>query len=479
MASQSILKRAGGGLRSPSFLKPTSTRSILKRPAPLPLSPNPLPFAASFSVVLNSSQLSPHVHFPSSPTMMAATFTAYSANTYDRGPIIVSPKSAGFSPGVWANRPLSPSAHNAFKLLDPPRRKVQNFQLLTVPTFEDPRSPKPFKDVRNNTAQPQLLTVPTFEDPRSPKPYKGPTNTTPHVQKDRSLLSVPAFEDPRSPKPYKPRNGISFQELTLHVPQGVPAAQDLAKSLYTYPRSPYPSAPIEEDAMDVDVDASRNSEGKVITQRGRQVMGVGVGKIRPPPRARSLDKESTRRKHRQTLAVSTSSQGIINSPLRQTFLSPVVEVSAVSSPAVKNTKANKLKAKTPPPSLDLESQFWQSVSLEEEVPASSASASGTSFMTANEFPMSANLMSPGINITFGTNDGEVWSPHVPKLRRVMKRLFDGPGSILSPAQRKAFSKGMVASPSPNDPAASFPSFSVAMRGMEAGIAYPPRAKMEM
>jgi len=399
-------------MKSPrAFMQSTTTRSILKRPAPLPLSPNPLPFAASFSVVINSSHLSPHVHFPSSPSM-AATFAAYSANTYDRGAIAISPGSAGFS--AWANRPLSPSAHNAFKLLDPPKRKATN----------TPATPYKTKA--------QMLSVPTFEDPRSPKPYKPRANEILPNQ----TLTVPAFEDPRSPKPYKARTGVSFDELTLHVPRNNREAKELAKSLSTYPRSPYPSAPIEEDGD--------------IADRGRfPTRPAKAAKPQPPNRSRSVENKTTKRHRNIPMHVA--------SPLKQNFLSSEESSRRVAI------------AVTKPAPLDLEGEslreaFWQSVSLEEPESA---------YLTAHE--MLEGPQSPVPNMMFGSNDGSLWSPRVPK--KDMRRALGAEISMLSPAQRITFSKGMVASPSPNDPFAAFPSFSVALMGMDGIIPYPPRVRV--
>ncbi|KAG6812430.1 hypothetical protein H0H92_002896 [Tricholoma furcatifolium] len=422
MASQSILR---AGIKSPAhaLIRPGSAKSILKRPAPLPLSPNPLPFAASFSVIINSSHLSPHVHFPSSPAL-AATFSAYSPNTYDRGPIAVSPGSAGIS--AWSSRSLSsPAANASFTLLDPPKPK--NAQLLMVPTFEDPRSPKPFKDMRKSVPQPRSLTVPAFEDPRSPKPFKEVRNALP---KKYQTLTVPAVEDPRSPKPYKPRAGVSFEELTLHVPRGTRASEGLAKALSTYPRSPYPSAPLEE------------IDGADSTDRGRFHSRAGKENfsLQTPQRARSLDKDMMPRNSKKT----------------SRNLTPVPEATprtAVAKPA--------------PAPLDLETEFWESVSLEEPESA---------YLTANE-TMSESVASPVPNIMFGDKDGQLWSPRVPR-KDMRRRVLEADLPVLSPAQKMAFSKGMIASPSPNDPFAAFPSFSIAMMQMDGAITYPPRARVE-
>ncbi|KAG6901591.1 hypothetical protein C0995_010262 [Termitomyces sp. Mi166 len=420
MASQSILR---AGVRSPvhALMKPALTRPILKKPATLPLSPKPLPFAASFSVVINSPRPS-HVHFPSSPAM-AATFAAYSPNTYDRGPIITSPESPGLS--GWANRQLSPSADNVFKLLAPPKRKAQahSSQFLVVPTFEDPRSPKPYQEV-----------------------YKAPAAT-----QTAQFLSVPAIEDPRSPKPYKPCTGVSLPELTLNVPRPRPSRRstgELGKALSTYPRSPYPSAPIEENvAMDIDKDGSETPE------RGR--WPTKTGKFQPRSRARSLDKEPKSRRRPNLVQAQH-----VASPLPESFLSPVME----------STSA---KAKPTPASLDLETQFWDSLTLEEAEPESA-------YATANEILESAvSVSSPVANIMFGSKDGQLWSPRMSKKDIHRDRVLGVDiGSALSPAQRKVFSKSMVASPSPNDPFAAFPSFTIAMMsGMDGNITYPPRARV--
>jgi hypothetical protein len=138
------------------------------------------------------------------------------------------------------------------------------------------------------------------------------------------------------------------------------------------------------------------------------------------------------------------------------FLSPVRE-----SPRVTVTK---------PAPLDLEGDslsqaFWQSVSLEEPESA---------YMTANEGP--EGLKSPMPGIMFGNKDGSLWSPRVPK--KDVSRRLGAEMSVLSPAQRIAFSKGMVASPTPNDPFAAFPSFSIALMSMDGIVTYPPRARVE-
>ncbi|KAG6899025.1 hypothetical protein C0993_001628 [Termitomyces sp. T159_Od127] len=366
---------------------------------------------------------------------MAATFTAYSPNTYDRGPITVSPDSPGLS--GWANRQLSPSAQNAFKLLAPPsKRKAQpqGSQLLMVPAFEDPRSPKPFKKV--------------------------------HKTETQRFLSVPLIEDPRSPKPYKPRAGVCFQELTLHVPRR--GAEGLGKALSVYPRSPYPSAPIEDD-MDVDVSVDMDVDSSETTARGR--WPTKSGRPHPQPsscRARSLENEPKTRP-RPALAQAQH----VASPLRKSFLSPAVDsvsVSAKSNPKVKPTPSSL--------GFDLETQFWESVTLEGE--------SGSAYVTAAKLPASTNantgVLSPVPDIMFGSKDGQLWSSRS-KAQDVIRAADVGALNLLGTTQKQrkltVYSKGMVASPSPRDPSAAFPSFTAVMCGIDGygGLAYPPPVRI--
>jgi hypothetical protein len=400
MASQSIFR----ALKSPSraVIIPASARSILKRPAPLPLSPNPFPFAASFSVVLSSAKLSPHVHFPPSPAM-AATFSAHSANTYDRGPIVISPSSLDMP--SWGNRVHSPSA-KAFKLADPPKRT------------------------------PGATKIPREHN-----------------------LAVPLVEDPRSPKPYQPRAGIKFEELTLKVPRGARAKEELSRALTTYPRSPYPSAPITP-TEDKENDSDTETRGRTLSRWPNR--SSRSDKHSPVPRARSLE---VKHKRRQNIGSHVSS------PLTQHFLSPVQESPRVT--VTKPTALNLSVDSASPQSTRLSQAFWQSVSLHED--GNSLSSSG--------YPVSAvdpldSLASPAPPIMFGNKDGSLWSPGLPR-KELSRVTAEMEMSMLSPAQRIAFSKSMVASPSPNDPFAAFPSFSVALMGVSGGtIAYPPRALVD-
>jgi len=174
MATQSILRN---GIVSPTravFQRATSTRSILKRPGALSLSP-------AYPVADFSFQHSPlrsaHVNFlPSS--CLVSTFTAHSAQSYDRAPISVSP----------LERTYVTSLEN-FKLSAPPKpfrsiaAAAQNSPAIT--DFEDPRSPKLQPDLRfatltsNQTATrpSRTLARSLASYPRSPYPSAPLVNT--------------------------------------------------------------------------------------------------------------------------------------------------------------------------------------------------------------------------------------------------------------------------------------------------------------
>ncbi|TFK42246.1 hypothetical protein BDQ12DRAFT_598937 [Crucibulum laeve] len=393
MASQSILRT---GVKSParaSFMKRSSTpRSILKRPAPLALSPNPFPFSASVTIQLSPSTPSPHVHFPPSATMYAM-FTAHSPNTYDRAPIMISPNPLTLP--SWGDRVYSPSV-DGFKLSDPPR---------PIPIIK---------------YQPQSPAITDFEDPRSPK------------------LNLAG------------KNGSRLVTFASNLPSR--GTRSLSKALSSFPRSPYPSAPVSpaESTVEEEVRGRTMERGwPKNRERGDMIKDL-------PARARARAPPFTP----------------IPSPLAQSFLSPVQE-----SP---------LESRRPAP-LDLEpassrlsQAFWQSVSLEE-----------TESVTSPAFPESIEsseslevkgLISPQPAATpqfmFAGEDGSLWSPSLPRNQR-QRSLRD---SLLSPGQRMAFSKfsrSVVASPSPNDPFAAFPSFSIALStgGEAASIAYPPRVAL--
>ncbi|KAF9025413.1 hypothetical protein BDZ89DRAFT_1161736 [Hymenopellis radicata] len=61
-------------------------------PRPILKSLLPLPEISSHVFSIYPRMLSPHVHFPPTPSLQSITFT-HSPNTYDRAPIVVSPNS--------------------------------------------------------------------------------------------------------------------------------------------------------------------------------------------------------------------------------------------------------------------------------------------------------------------------------------------------------------------------------------------------
>ncbi|KNZ72988.1 hypothetical protein J132_01501 [Termitomyces sp. J132] len=227
-----------------------------------------------------------------------------------------------------------------------------------------------------------------------------------------------------------------FQETSLPVPRG---GGELGRALVTYPRSPYPSAPIE---------------------------------VQLPSRARSLENESTTKskyKPKSKPLYRLPNLPHTFSPLGLSFLTPVTESASASASAHLNAKP-----KSTPAPLDLEMQFWESVTLEEASEVESAYVTASSSLGASADVLSPSP-APSVNLMFGSKEGGVWSPRVPAWN-VNLRGADI-GCILSPSQRKAFRKGMVASPSPNDPFAAFPSFTVAMMSGVVDIAVPPRARV--
>jgi hypothetical protein len=182
MATQSILRT---GIVSPTrVLQRTATRSILKRPGALPLSPA-YPFSACFSIQHSPLLRSPHVKFPPSPALVS-TFTAHSARSYDRAPISVSPQERTYLTSV-----------EDFKLSAPPRpfrsiSAVQNSPAIT--DFEDPRSPKAQPAAEHNvlrfaaltsnqtaTRHSRTLASSLAAYPRSPYPSAPLVPTTEHA----------------------------------------------------------------------------------------------------------------------------------------------------------------------------------------------------------------------------------------------------------------------------------------------------------
>ena len=369
MATQSFLRN---GIVSPTFTslqRTSATRSILKRPNALPLSPA-FPYSASFSVQHSPSLLSPHVKFQSSPSLVA-TFTAHSARSYDRAPISVSPLERTYITSL-----------DDFKLLAPP---------------------KPFRSI--------------FSAQNSP--------------------AITDFEDPRSPKVQQPapkQNLLRFAAYTNNETATRPS-MTLANSLASYPRSPYPSAPL--------VPSEEINNSDVVVEDSHAAHRL---------RASSLD---IPRRNKKGLTLGSTSEIPVGAP------TPSSLGRSVFSPSINESKV--------PAPLDLESRlseaFWQAVSLEE------SDVDDEVMYTALEYPTSAV---PPHQIMYGDAKGAVWSPALPKPGSAVNRIRE---SLMSPGKRSSFGGGIVrkdfTAPTPNDPFAAFPSFTAAM-GVDSAITYPSR-----
>jgi len=357
MAIQSILIN---GIVSPTrgTLQRAASRSILKRPGALPLSPA-YPFSACFSIQHSPQLLSPHVKFPPSPSLVA-TFTAHSARSYDRAPISVSPMERTYL-----------TSSDDFKLSAPPR---------------------PFRSI--SAAQ------------NSP--------------------AITDFEDPRSPKlqPAAKQNLLRFGALASNQTATRPS-KSLASSLASYPRSPYPSAPL------------------VPTEQVNDVVSEDVNRAR----ASSLDLPKRNKK-----GLTLGSSSVIPAAPTPSSLGR-----SVFSPSVNESKI---------PALDLESRlneaFWNSVSL--------AESDDEDMVTALEYPSST----VDFQTKHASAGGALWSPAFPKPGAAVNRIRE---SLMSPGKRSSFG-GIVrkdfTAPTPNDPFAAFPSFAAAME-VDSVITYPSRA----
>jgi len=364
MATQSILRN---GIVSPTratLQRTASTRSILKRPGALPLSPA-YPFTACFSIQHSPLLRSPHVKFQSSPTLVS-TFTAHSSRSYDRAPISVSP--------------------------------LERTYVTSLEDFKLSAPPKPFRSISAAQNSPAITD---FEDPRSPK-----------VQ------------------PAAKQNLLRFATLTSNQ-TAIRPSQTLASSLASYPRSPYPSAPI------------------VPTEHANIV----VTEDSPTQRARASSLELPKR----------NKKGLTLGP---SFITPVVPTPSSLGRSIFSPSINEGKIPAP---LDLESRlneaFWNSVSLEE--------SDDEVMVTALEYPSSA--VEP--QIMYASADGALWSPALPKPGAAVNRIRE---SLMSPGKRSSFS-GIVrkdfTAPTPNDPFAAFPSFAAAME-VDSAITYPSRVVLE-
>lgn len=384
--SHSILKNSVTSPVRSMMKRPAHPRSILRRPAALPLSPNPFPFASFSTLIMSPVGKSPHVQFMASPQLVA-TFTTHSSDVYDRLPIKVSPNPLAL-PGR-GDRYFSPTVTD-FKLSAPPKPKA--------------------------AVQKRLDSILQNAQCASP--------------------AITDFEDPRSPK--------VVEEVTQQVRFASFAAPSPKRSVGQYPRSPFPS---------------------------EQSPRVGSADIP----TRSISTEQAPRKTRGPLSFTP-----LPSPLQQSFKAVKTPVTAGLQ---RSHKPAPLALSPQDDATALSDEFWNAVSLEAETPMVTAleyleSPAGTGLSMEEVNLKSPGLQSPGPALIFGTQDGSVWSPAAapkptPARESLLRSALMSPGKVAFGKAKRSF----IASPSPNDPFASFPSFAavLTMAQSDPSIAYPAPA----
>ncbi|KAJ3572154.1 hypothetical protein NP233_g3268 [Leucocoprinus birnbaumii] len=204
---------------------------------------------------------SPHVHFPPSPAIVSTFGVTHSPNTYDRAPISVSPNPLALP--SWGDRVYSPTI-DGFRLNGAVAAGASD---TSEDSDTDTQSPGLFKTLRFGTFG---ISSPTpaqlgfefgmEEDPRSPRPPRATTTTTSPPLSKKSKDSIkPVQLIPTRPAPPPPSNAPlpPSETRTRAKPSSIKFATNLAlplrphspttslaKSLTTYPRSPYPTAPL-------------------------------------------------------------------------------------------------------------------------------------------------------------------------------------------------------------------------------------------
>ncbi|KAF9471727.1 hypothetical protein BDN70DRAFT_887788 [Pholiota conissans] len=438
---QSILRN---GINARSIITNRSIRSVLRRPEPLALSPRSPAFiqSANFSVQLSPSAAkalkSPHVHFPPSPSQLVATFATHSPGSYDRAPISISPNPLSM-PG-WGERVYSPS--------------VEGFRLQAAP-----------KGFRTLEYQPSPV-ITEFEDPRSPKIQ--PAAKVNDARVATSTIRFAAF--------------LSTQKVTR-------PSQSLDKALSSYPRSPFPSAPISPTEVKELGPGGASLVKDEMDTRGRQASRdntIPSGSARARARAMSLQERRREKKSlpkkdlslAPRLTLGVESYAPTPSPLGRSVFSPAV--ATLNRPH-----------KPAPLAMDaLTQEFWQSISLEPSASEVSADLDEP-MVTALEYPESAVEYEEKLDMTlrsarqpplmYAGADGALWSPGLPTPGAALGKIRE---SLMSPGVGKSFGRMSTivrkdfTAPSPNDPFAAFPSFGAAMAGAEGSIQYPARVALE-
>lgn len=361
--SASVLRTVASPSRA-AFKNVAAPKSIMRRPATLPLSPNPIPIANTVSIIISPAPKSPHVRFPNSASLVSV-FTAHSPNTYDRAAITVSPNPLALP--AWGDRVFSP-ASGTFRSSEATKATSLNRPVLSV-TFKEG----------------DVITAP-----------------------GKAVLP-----------PSQTKAGARFRQNLAKASKPLPR-DTMGSALTKYPRSPYPSAPME-------------AESEVTEQ---------------PMQRRASVTGATRAARPASLTVPRA-----GTPVVPELSVTTVNANSVLSPVPESAFVNVS------PETRLSNAFWESLSMEQ--PKSILIKSESKPVNELDVPVSAVP-----KFTFGTRDGALWSPGLPRKQPVAE-------SLVSPSVRSAFgtvTKELM-SPAPSDPFAAFPSFA-AVLSMGESITYP-------
>ncbi|KIK71447.1 hypothetical protein GYMLUDRAFT_52525 [Collybiopsis luxurians FD-317 M1] len=378
MSAKSLLR---AGIASPRALRsPSTPKSILKRPPPLPLSSNPVPLAGRIAIVISPSPGSAHVHFPPSPAL-TATFSTHSPNSYDRGAINISPNPLELP--AWGSRVYSPGSDTFGKLPSP---NESNSEEELTPKFK--------------TYTPTILSL----------------NSPTHVE------NFPKSPSDTDTKPTT-RAGARFQAIVSQP--SIRPVSGLGEALKAYPRSPYPSAPASP-APAVLADkggvgpAKENIRAGRFWSRSKTLSGYG-----------DASRISRGKKVPPAITIIGKPAEMVSSPLRKEFLTPVQEF-AQHTATVANAKGNVADA-------SLTQAFWQSISVDDSVDMSSPCITSEDPVASGLFSP-GGMISPMI---FATKEGVVWSPPRPETWKKNirdTRKSDSPrGTVMSPSPEDPFS----------------------------------------
>lgn len=377
--------------------------------------------------------------------------------------------------------PLSPTPfpfHSNFSVMVSPSMKSPHVQFMASPqlvaTFTTHSSEAydraPIKVSPNPLALPRRgdryysPSVENFKLADAPKPKAAVQRRLDSILRNSQECASPAiteFEDPRSPKAQVSNTQQQQQQVVrfasfAELPERSP--QDLSKSIHSYPRSPYPSATeflIEERGRGMDEGAM--SEPLATKTRSQSVEGTAPRKAKAPARGPASFKP-------------------MPSPLQQSFNVPL------TAGLQRSHKPAPLALEPQVDTGALNEAFWNAVSLE---------VVESPMVTALEYPAPADdledidlespdvaaLKSPGL--MFANQNGEVWSPSA-KTSATAPRESLLRDALMSPG-KVAFGRvkrSLIASPTPHDPFASFPSFSAVLSlesTSDSTITYPAPA----